>query len=226
MEVRSAYTRLPDVRLYFEEAGRGFPLVMLHPASGDLRLWDEQFLTFAREYRTLRYDLRGFGRSDTGSGYYAHARDLRHLLQALEIERAFILGCALGASSAIDFAIEYPDAAAGLVLVNPALAGFSYETPQGPVDLLPVGERTLPPLNVIRCPVMVITGEMENTALTAAQTLITRALPAAKKAQLAGTALLPNVGRPVQFNRIVLTFLEWARKEALPNEAEARANPL
>jgi pimeloyl-ACP methyl ester carboxylesterase len=224
MDIRAAYASLHNLRLYYEDAGRGYPLVMVHTDGGDLSMWDEQFVIFAREYRAIRYDLRGHGHSDPGTGHFSHALDLHHLLQSLKIERAFFLGCALGASTAVDFAIEYPEMTAGLILVNPALSGFTYESDDGPVQFLPVDDRTIPPLHVIRSPVMVLTGELNHPAQTATVQHIANAIPGVKKAQLTDTALLPNVGRPLQFNRIVLTFLEWARQEKSVPSAAYRAD--
>jgi pimeloyl-ACP methyl ester carboxylesterase len=212
MDIRSGYTNQDGARLYFEEAGRGFPLVLVHTGNSDMRMWDEQFTIFAREYHTIRYDLRGHGQSELTNGHYSHADDLFRLLHYLKIECAFLLGCAMGASTTVDFAIEYGHMAAGLILVNPALSGFSDETQEGPVDFLPVSRLTIPPLNKIHGPVMVITGENDHPAMTATIGQINAAIPEVKKARLTDTALLPNIGKPIQFNRIVLTFLEWARE--------------
>ena len=45
--------------LYYEEAGSGEPVIFVHGHSLDHRMWDEQFAEFAKEYRVIRYDLRG-----------------------------------------------------------------------------------------------------------------------------------------------------------------------
>ena len=49
--------------LYYEVQGQGHPLVLLQGAHLDLRMWDVQFAEFAKDYRVMRYDVRGFGRS-------------------------------------------------------------------------------------------------------------------------------------------------------------------
>jgi pimeloyl-ACP methyl ester carboxylesterase len=49
--------------LYYEVAGSGDPVVLIHGGFGDRRMWDDQFDVLARDYRVLRYDHRGFGRS-------------------------------------------------------------------------------------------------------------------------------------------------------------------
>ena len=49
--------------LYYELAGSGHPLVLVHGFSLDTRMWDDQFETFAQHYRVMRYDCRGYGKS-------------------------------------------------------------------------------------------------------------------------------------------------------------------
>nr|MBA2511214.1 alpha/beta fold hydrolase [Rubrobacteraceae bacterium] len=64
----------------------------------DSRMWDGQFEPFAQHYRTIRHDMRGFGRSPMVEGPYSHHADLLALLDALEIDRAAFVGCSMGAA--------------------------------------------------------------------------------------------------------------------------------
>ena len=101
-------------RLYYEVAGSGHPLVLIHGFTLDTRMWDDQFETFAREYQVVRYDRRGFGKSSLPVDEdYAHADDLAALLEHLGIDRAYVLGLSGGGASAIDFALTYPEAIDG-----------------------------------------------------------------------------------------------------------------
>lgn len=54
-------------RLYYEERGQGEPLILLHGHSLDRRMWDDQFRAFARDFRTVRLDFRGYGLSSPQS---------------------------------------------------------------------------------------------------------------------------------------------------------------
>jgi pimeloyl-ACP methyl ester carboxylesterase len=116
-------------RLYYEEAGRGFPLVLNHGFALDARMWDDQMRPFAGRYRVIRYDLRGFGRSsrpEAGRPYSRHD-DLKALLDALGVERAHVLGLSMGGAAAISFALAYPEATAGLIVASvSALAGYPW----------------------------------------------------------------------------------------------------
>jgi pimeloyl-ACP methyl ester carboxylesterase len=111
-------------RLHYEIAGAGEPLVLVHAGIADGRMWDGQVARFARRYRVVRYDMRGFGRSAIVEGPYAHHEDLRTLLDSLGIERAFLVGCSMGGRTIIDFALEHPGRVRALVLVGSALGGF------------------------------------------------------------------------------------------------------
>jgi 3-oxoadipate enol-lactonase len=112
--------------LYREEAGEGRAVVLVHEAVADSRMWDPQWETFPRSYRTIRYDLRGFGRSPLEPGVLSHARDLLGLLDELEIERAALVGGSMGAIVSLEVAIGAPERVERLVLMNPGLPGFAW----------------------------------------------------------------------------------------------------
>lgn len=80
-------------------------------------MWDEQFLSFAAHFRTVRFDLRGYGESSLPPEPFAPHEDLRGLLDALGIGRARLVGLSLGGATALDFALAYPERVNGLVLV-------------------------------------------------------------------------------------------------------------
>ena len=64
MAVETGFAEINGARIYYEVAGRGAPLVFVHGYALDCRMWDDQFDDFADRYRVVRYDIRGFGRSD------------------------------------------------------------------------------------------------------------------------------------------------------------------
>jgi 3-oxoadipate enol-lactonase len=127
--VAQDYAKVDDGRLWYERDGEGFPVVLVHPGLWDLRIWDGQFAAFTRQHDTIRYDLRGHGRSDEPVRPYSDLRDLRAFLDALEIGRCALVGCGTGAQLAIDFALEYPELADAIVPVAPALSGYRWSDP-------------------------------------------------------------------------------------------------
>jgi 3-oxoadipate enol-lactonase len=118
-----------DGRLWYERAGEGFPVVLLHPSLWDARIWDPQFAEFAQHHDTIRYDARGFGRSDRPDRPYSDLRDLQALLGEFGIAKCALVGCASGAQLAIDFAIAHPDVADAIVPVSPGVSGYAWRDP-------------------------------------------------------------------------------------------------
>ncbi len=253
--------------LHYEVAGEGGPLVLVHAGISDSRMWDAQVDAFSRFYRTIRYDLRGFGRSPIVEGPYSHHADLRALLDALEVDRASLVGCSMGGATVIDFALENPERVEALVLVGSAVGGFEFDEgppeewdglvaadeagdlervselevrmwvdgpSRGPDAVVPavrdlVREMNLialeneatqldeelelwPPastrLSQIQAPTLILVGDKDRARTLAAADLLEGELPDARKMVMAGTAHLPNMECPEEFNRLVLDFLK------------------
>ena len=97
--------------LYYEEAGQGEPIIFVHGHSLDHRMWDEQFLVFAKKYHVIRYDLRGYGisSSQTEDYQFMHVEDLVTLMDSLHIKKAHIVGLSLGGFITADMLAYFPD---------------------------------------------------------------------------------------------------------------------
>lgn len=111
-------------KLYYEMAGKGRAVVLIHGGLADSRLWDDQFGEFAKHYRVVRYDLRGFGKSDFSMGPLSHVEDLAALLRFLKISKASLLGLSLGGIIAMDFTLEHPLMVERLILAASGLRGY------------------------------------------------------------------------------------------------------
>jgi pimeloyl-ACP methyl ester carboxylesterase len=121
-----AWADVNGARLYYEVAGEGHPLVLIHAGIAGSRMWDDQVAAFTHAFRVVRYDLRGFGQSEMPPAPFAHYADLHGLLTALGIERASLLGSSLGGATAIDATLAYPALADALILVASALSGYTF----------------------------------------------------------------------------------------------------
>jgi len=116
--------RVNGAELYYDVGGEGRPLVLLHDGLLDLRMWDDQFVAFARLYKTIRYDRRGYGNSSEQNRPFSDVSDLYRLLHHLGIDEAYLLGISNGGKVALEFALEHPGMVAALVLVGPSLGGY------------------------------------------------------------------------------------------------------
>jgi pimeloyl-ACP methyl ester carboxylesterase len=122
--VNTGYVEVSGAPLYYEVAGTGPALVLLHEGIADLRMYDDQFGDFARRYKVVRYDFHGFGRSGTPTEAYSHHEALRGLLDHLGIRRTALLGMSLGGIVAIDFTLTYPDRVGALCLLAAGVGGY------------------------------------------------------------------------------------------------------
>ncbi len=109
--------------LFWEAAGSGAPVVLIHGGNLDRRMWDAQFEALRHDYRVIRYDARGFGRSSPADRPFRASDDLASLLRAHRIERATLVGLSMGGGIAIDLALAYPDMVRRLVLAAPSVRG-------------------------------------------------------------------------------------------------------
>jgi pimeloyl-ACP methyl ester carboxylesterase len=100
------------VKLHYEEAGAGTPIVFVHEFAGDHRSWEPQLRHFSRRYRCIAYNARGYPPSDVPQDVerYSQARwrdDIRCVLDALGIQRAHVVGLSMGAFASLHFGITY-----------------------------------------------------------------------------------------------------------------------
>lgn len=125
-EVQSGMAEVREPRLYYEAAGSGEAVVLIHGGGLDCRMWDGQFEALSRSYRVVRYDVRGFGRSDPPDRPYSDHGDLGQVLDFLKIDRAHLVGLSMGGRIALDFALAFPGRVRSLVLAGPGLSGFQF----------------------------------------------------------------------------------------------------
>ena len=262
---KNSFAEVNGARLYYEIAGEGAPLVLVHAGIADGRMWDEQFQVFAQHYRVLRYDRRGFGKTAMVAGAYSHHRDLYELLKSLQIERATLVGCSQGAKIVVNFTLEHPEMTEALVLVAPALSGFAYtgdmprqaeqidlaeeagdiaqvnelelqiwvdgpyrtpdqvdaqvrervremnlialQTPDGLGNEQPLEPAAAGRLAELHTPTLVVVGDLDTPKTLAAAGYLVTHIAGARKVEMTGVAHLPNMERPEEFNRLVLSFL-------------------
>jgi pimeloyl-ACP methyl ester carboxylesterase len=126
-EVASGTASVAQPAIFYEAAGAGPPVVMIHGGQMDRRMWDPQFLPYAKSFRVVRYDVRNYGRSSSATVPYSDVEDLLALLDEQKIRKAHLVGLSLGGRIALEFAVAHPDRVASLVAVAPGLPGFPNE---------------------------------------------------------------------------------------------------
>ncbi|MCH8867074.1 MAG: alpha/beta hydrolase [Proteobacteria bacterium] len=108
--------------LYYEIAGDGHPLVLIHGGAVDSRAWDDQFSVFSQHYKVVRFDLRGAGKSGNRDKPFSNSQDLYSLLEFLNIDKTYLLGISRGGGFAYDLTLEHPEIVSALILVSANLS--------------------------------------------------------------------------------------------------------
>jgi len=118
-----AIAHVNGVDLYYEETGQGTPLVWSHEFGGDCRSWEPQTRYFARRYRVVTYNHRGYPPSsvpkaaaDYSQGHLVE--DLHQLVRHLGLGPVHLAGCSMGANMARDFALAHPELTRSLIMVG------------------------------------------------------------------------------------------------------------
>lgn len=112
---------LDGFRCHYRQEGQGTDLVLIHGLGGSLNDWDAFVPALSRYHRTLRFDVRGFGRSDKPPGPYSpqlFARDLANLLGALQLPAVHVVGISMGGVIAQRLALDSPERVRSLTLIS------------------------------------------------------------------------------------------------------------
>ena len=120
----AGFIPVTDGQLYYERDGRGQPLVLLHSGGLHCGEWDDQFAVFSRHYLVVRYDRRGYGRSQMPKQAFSPVQDLHAVLTGLQLVKPALLGFSAGGGIALDFVLTSHDMVRALILVGPSLSGY------------------------------------------------------------------------------------------------------
>lgn len=264
---QTGFAEVNGAKLYYEVAGDGQPFLMVHAGIADKSMWDDQFDFFASKYNVVRFDMRGFGQSLPVADDYQRHEDIRALLDFLQIDRAILMGCSMGGGACMNFALEYPERAAALIMVGSAPVGFAYDewspspldeeaeaayergdlervnelevqlfvdgAGRAPDQVNPALRKKVYDMNMIalrnanllgkdvplpvsaaerigelRLPVLIVMGDLDEEYIVRAADFMATKIPGARKVVMPGTAHLPNMEFPDEFNAHVQAFLD------------------
>jgi len=137
------YANSHGVKLYYEEAGKGTPIVFVHEFSGDFRSWEAQMRHFSRRHRCIAFNARGYPPSEVLASaskysYRAAVDDIAGVMRHLGIGKAHIVGCSMGAYATLQFGLRHPRRALSL---TPVSAGAGSD-PKGRAQFIKATEAT------------------------------------------------------------------------------------
>jgi len=135
----SGFLDVSGGKLYYEVEGEGHPLLLIHGGLGSLRMWDGQVAAFAERYRVIRYDTRGFGRTETDDAPFSNRDDAAAVLDHLGASTAYLVGQSRGGMIVLDFLIERPERVDAFVSIASGVGGYEPQLPDG-TDIPPWDE--------------------------------------------------------------------------------------
>ncbi len=123
------------LQVYYERAGRGPAIVLLHAGLQDHTMWKEQVKALSAKYEVITPDLPFHGQT-TGVDTLLLAQDvLRILLDSLHVQKIFIAGLSMGASVAEDFVIAYPERVNKALFISAGVNGYDKKYPVDSVSM-------------------------------------------------------------------------------------------
>ena len=123
-------TAKDGVKLHVVEQGKGDAVLWLQGLNAPAAAWAVQLAHFAQSMRGIAPDARGVGKSEAPPGPYTTrqlAEDAKTILDALDIEKAHVVGLSLGGATAQELAINHPERVRSLAL----LSSFATQDPRG-----------------------------------------------------------------------------------------------
>jgi len=194
------YLRINDIELYYEEAGNGVPILLAHGGFSDISEWEHQVSPLATNYRVIRYDRRGCGRStpkDVENQPDLWIEDQRALIEGLKLDRPVIGGVSYGGMLLLEFLLKYPSYCRAAVIVSATARGVTGRV------VFP-DRRSV--LNHIATPTLVVQGSQDTHFSVDHGKEIADSLPNARFAVLDGGHTINNQC-VTEFNRTMLDFL-------------------
>jgi len=117
--------------LVYQRRGAGRPLLLLHGATLDHRMWDPQVAAFADRFEVVTCDLRGYGASPPPTGTFKHCEDVSGLIDELHLDNVIVVGHSIGGLYGLELSLLRPDAVTGFV----ALCMSGLGQPEFPADV-------------------------------------------------------------------------------------------
>lgn len=118
------YVAATNARFWVVEEGEGPVVLFFHFGLGDWRVFEPQVRALAEQFRCIAYDRRFIGRTQAPDEPYAPVDDAIALLDALDVERAALVGLSGGGGLALNVAYAHPERVTALVHIAAPVTGL------------------------------------------------------------------------------------------------------
>jgi pimeloyl-ACP methyl ester carboxylesterase len=240
------YAESQGARIYYEETGRGTPILFIHEFGGDYRSWREQMRHFGRGWRAIAWSARGYPRSDAPAdetlyGQDFFNRDAVAVLDAAGVAKAHIVGLSMGGYTALMLAAKYPERVISCVaagagsgalkatrtqFIEESLAEHPAHAAARTLRTVQAGRASLydveAELKAVAAPVLLLVGDEDEPCLDV-NLWMKRLMPTARLGLLPGAGHAINLEEPELFNQLVAQFIaEVERSSWRPRDPRAR----
>ena len=222
-------TSVNGFKLYYEIEGEGEPLVLIPGFAAGHETWSRQSPVLSRHFRVITFDPRGVAESDKPDGPQSIgllADDLAHLLQALGVSLAHVIGASFGGFVAQEFALRYPYMTRKLVLCCTSFGGPNHVTPEADTMKMLASSKTLNSsqfeaatnFNVesrvegIAIPTLVLSGDADEIVPVQNSRNLAAKIPGAELRVIEGGGHMFFSERAEEFNQLVTEFLSGTQK--------------
>jgi pimeloyl-ACP methyl ester carboxylesterase len=150
--------RVGEINVFYEVYGQGMPLVLIGGLGTDITPYAGIIDWLAQRFQVLAFDNRGAGRTDKPNAPYTiglMADDTAGLMEALSIERTYVVGISMGGRIALELALRHPGRVAKLVLVSTSAVGRGKQASVGYDASSRIGE--------IRAPTLILHGRRDKS---------------------------------------------------------------
>jgi 3-oxoadipate enol-lactonase len=125
----SSFVDVGGTKLWYEDCGAGnssgTSVVLLHDGLVHSITWDGVWAPLCAKYHVVRYDRRGYGRSDAAKAPFVPEDDLYKVMRQVRMDRAILVGNSSGGGLALDFALAHPEMTEALFLIGPVVHGMA-----------------------------------------------------------------------------------------------------
>ena len=122
---RAEMVEVDGGQLYYETCGHGAKaIVLIHDGVLNSQSFDDVWAILCKDFRVVRYDRRGYGKSPAAKAAYSPQDDLAAVMAAARMDHASLAGFSFGGGLAVSYAIEHPEQVDRLVISGAAINGF------------------------------------------------------------------------------------------------------
>ena len=127
MNTQTNTLSIADGQIHYDITGEGTPIILCHAGFVDSQMWNPQINILSQNFQVIRYDLRGYGQSSPATQPMSRRHELLAVMEALEIDKAILVGCSISGTTIIDFTLKYPEKVIALITISATPSGFELQ---------------------------------------------------------------------------------------------------